>query len=441
MVEQIAFERKNLANEPGEASAAPHAWSGTRSRAGQRVAPLVNTTKSVNARRVVICPETGVVTSFVRFPGRDEFTEETDASAPRFERYALQSLARSILSNHAHPKGLSTSWRVTECLRRVQGGDVRVLRSIEHGTAHYGNLRVCGSVWTCPVCAGKISEFRKSEIEAAATCHKAAGGFMYMVTYTFSHSRQDSLKQLLGDSERNSGLRAALRRLRVARGYKSLTKGLGLVGLIRNLEVTHGDANGWHPHVHELWLTTERLSVHALQAVKNTLFRLWADACLKAGLSAPNRQRGVDVVQAHDPAEYLQKWGREQRWSIGSELAKSHTKRGSGNKGRTPFDLLRQVESSKNPEYLKSLFAEYSTVFYGARQCFWTAGLKSMFALAERSDEEIAAAQEDKAIEICSISIDKWKKLISLPYEARSLVLRLAETGGAEAVELYLSGL
>lgn len=426
---------------PDAVSEAPHAWSGTRSRGAQSETPLVNTTKSVHEKKVVICPETGVVTAFARFSDRDEFTEETDSSGVRFERYALQKMSRSILSNHVHPKGHSHSWRVTECLRRVQGGDVRVLKSVEYGVAHFGNLRVCGSVWTCPICAAKISEFRKGEIEAAATCHTAAGGHLYMVTYTFSHSRQDSLKQLLGDSKRTHGLRAALRRLRNSRGYKALTEGVGLVGVIRNLEVTHGDANGWHPHVHELWLTTRQLSKHGLQALKNSMFDLWFQACVKSGLAAPNRQRGVDIVQAFDPAEYLQKWGREQRWTIGSELAKSHTKRGGVSKGRTPFDLLRLVESSKNPSYLKLLFSEYSSVFYGARQCFWSPGLKAAFAMKELSDEEIAASQEEKAIEVCSISIERWKRLLAQSYEGRALVLRLAETGGAEAVAFYLENL
>ena len=55
-------------------SAAPPQRAAQRSeqRSEDAAAPLVNTTESVHARRVVICPETGVVTSFARFHGRDE---------------------------------------------------------------------------------------------------------------------------------------------------------------------------------------------------------------------------------------------------------------------------------------------------------------------------------------------------------------------------------
>ena len=120
---------------------------------------------------------------------------------------------------------------------------------MEYEKARYANLRVCGSVWTCPVCAAKISEHRKKEIETAAAVHTEAGGFMYMVTYTFSHSRNDNLATLLGDGKQKFGLSGALQRLRDSRGYKKLLEQIDHIGLVRNLEVTHGEANGWHPHL------------------------------------------------------------------------------------------------------------------------------------------------------------------------------------------------
>lgn len=39
-------------------------------------APLVNTTKSVQKNRTVICPETGLVTSFELNSKRDEYVEK-----------------------------------------------------------------------------------------------------------------------------------------------------------------------------------------------------------------------------------------------------------------------------------------------------------------------------------------------------------------------------
>ena len=64
----------------------------------------------------------------------------------RVQRFALQSVARSILPES----------RTAKCLRiRAHDCDVQVWKSKEHGTASYGGLQTCGSVWACPVCAAK----------------------------------------------------------------------------------------------------------------------------------------------------------------------------------------------------------------------------------------------------------------------------------------------
>lgn len=72
--------------EPG-APRKERAAQRSEQRSDGAAAPLVNTTKSVAASRVVICPETGVVTSFRRFPGRDEHVEIRDPGEARFERW------------------------------------------------------------------------------------------------------------------------------------------------------------------------------------------------------------------------------------------------------------------------------------------------------------------------------------------------------------------
>ncbi|MGM9117332.1 hypothetical protein ACTFF4_05615, partial [Campylobacter jejuni] len=83
----------------------------------------------------------------------------------------------------------------------------------------------------------------------------------------------DDLKALVGDSKRSHGLRAALRRFRQSRTYRHFKEDTGITGLIRNLEVTYGDANGWHPHVHELWFLPRRFSDRAIARLKSQLFQ------------------------------------------------------------------------------------------------------------------------------------------------------------------------
>src|SRR6266699_746932 len=124
---------------------------------------------------------------FTRQGLTDEQQEEARQS--RLLRWALQAEARAIL-----PKE-----RVAECLRVINPMSigVQVLHSPEHQIAHYKSLIICGSVWMCPLCAAKISERRRDELERAITHHIEHQGAVFMATYTVSHTRQDTLSVLL----------------------------------------------------------------------------------------------------------------------------------------------------------------------------------------------------------------------------------------------------
>jgi hypothetical protein len=55
------------------------------------------------------------------------------------------------------------------------------------------------------------------------------------------------------------------------------------------------------------------------------------------------------------------------------------------------------------------------------------------------SDEEIAAREDDKAQLIMTIEPELWRKAIKADPNNRAAILRLAETGGREAVERFLA--
>lgn len=417
-------------------------------------APLVNLTKSSAAqntknpatarvcgqkdrresRRETIDSETGeILLTRVDEKSRDLVQVQDEAIArdeARSGRFMLQRASARLLKDVKNPK--EKTWRVTGCTWRRIADDVRVMHAPAINRSHYANLQICGSVWTCPVCAAKVSERRKMEIVQASDTHVAAGGGLYMVTFTFSHSRQDNLKRLI------LGLRQALTTMRKQRAYKRLTQYVDFVGLIRALEVTHGEENGWHPHVHELWLTSAKLGREALRILQRDLFGVWRDACSRAGIAAPNRKRGVTVQEAFSAQEYVTKFGRETNWGTGSELTKAHVKQGRA-KGRTPFDLLRLF--GEGDSRAGDLFKDFAQAFYGARQLFWSPGLKAAFGIDEKSDEELAIEQNEPAVEVCAIDKLTWRAVLAQSYDVRGLILSLAESGGAAAVELYLAGI
>lgn len=371
-----------------------------------------------------------------------EFSKHLCCIDSRFERFLLQGAAREILSSASHPRGEKSRWRTVFCLRHLlaMAPNVAVMLSKEFKKAHYKNLVACGSPWTCPLCACKISEHRSGEVQIAGDKHIAMGGVLYMFTLTFRHSRQDCLRELLGSQKSKSGLAAALKKFRDSRSYRNVLREYGFSGFIRSLEVTFAEENGWHPHIHALHFGDRELTFVELEDLKAKLFAAWLKACGDAGLPLPNREYGLDIVRAYSPAEYLQKWGREQRWGAGAELTKSHIKKSRNRKGYTPFDLLRlYLAGGPSALYYARLFVEYATAFFGSRQCYWSPGLKARFGIGELSDEEIAAKQDDRATLVTSIEKDVWKALLRHPLNLRPVILKLAEVGGKEAVDIFLS--
>lgn len=390
-----------------------------------RAEPLVKIAKSSDTFRETICPETGEIQRFQRDLRRNEYVAENEPTNARFNRFALQGAARNLLPGH----------RVKACVRRITNvnGDVAILRSQTNDKCHFGGLQTCGSVWACPVCAAKISERRKLEVRQALDTHLAAGGGLEMITLTFPHARTDVLASLMAQ------LREAMRILKASRPYRNIRKMFEPLGSIRALEVTWGEANGWHPHFHEVWFFPQPLTVAQRRSVKNLMFSGWSAACVAVGFPAPNRKRGVHIQPAESAADYIAKFGNEPRWEAASELTKQHVKKSRDSKGRTPFDLLRDYADGN--KRAGALFAEYVDAFFGFRQLFWSKGLKAAFGIDQMTDEEIAAAQDDKAKLVCRLQVDDWKRILRMAFDARATVLSLAENGGFEAVQRFVSGL
>ena len=349
-----------------------------------------------------------------------------DKGARKVERFMLQKVV----------KGLMGSSRTAKCLRWLQANrkEVEVWRSHEYKTASFAGLQTCGSVWACPVCAAKIAERRRVELLGAMTTHKASGGTVFMLTLTAPHQRTDALADLLPKH------RKALLKFWGHRAVKRVLLEMGVVGQIRAAEVTHGrrsdQNNGWHPHHHVLLFAGSGVGSGEFGGadLKDWACRLylqWAKCCESVGLGVPSYAHGLRLDDGSKAASYVAKWGLED------EMTKGHTKKAS--KGETPFDFLRAVLADAGDNQGGALFVEFAQAFKGKRQLTWSPGLKARFAVGETTDEELAAKTDDSALLLGKITLEEWR--LVLKAEGRALVLQLAESGGWEAVERYLSGL
>lgn len=337
--------------------------------------------------------------------------------ARRVERFALQSVARSIL-----PKS-----RTAKCLRiRAFDCDVQVWKSKEHKTASYAGLQTCGSVWACPVCAAKIAERRRAELLDAMDMHKAAGGSVFLLTLTTPHQRGDVLSELLGQQGK------ALESFFADKSVKKVLAEMGHIGKVRALEVTHGRKgtnNGWHPHFHILLFCQINASEADRKDFAARLYLRWSAYCQKAGLGTPSYTHGIKLDDGTKASDYVTKWGLED------EMTKGHIKKAKAG-GETPFDLLRAALADKQDKQAMALFKEFAECFKGKRQLTWSKGLKARFYLDEKTDDELANEKEDRAVLLGLLSVDEWRDVLKV--DARAAVLELAAHSGWDAVQNFL---
>ena len=367
-------------------------------------------------------------------------SEEGQRKAHRALKYQALSQGRYWLVSQAKAEKPQEKpgdvYRTADC-RYVNHGEVAVNISPVHKAAHYSGLVTCGSVWACPVCASRIQERRRPEVQKAIDWAKERGYQVVMVTFTFPHKSWQTLEELLTRQA------DAFKRLRKGRPWDTMKADRGFKGLIRSLEVTHG-ANGWHPHTHELWFL--KGSSEGLQSL---LAGLWVKACVKAGLVAVNDEKlteafmahGVDVKADVDCGDYLAKQDDSRRWGFAEELSKATSKAGRA-KGVHPHHFLVRKASGD-----RAHFVEYVQAMKGRRQLFWSHGLKALVGVDEVSDEVLADESQEAAEVLGRMTSKDWG--VVRGNDARAELLDAAEEGFAvggaheawRRVQLFLAAL
>lgn len=354
----------------------------------------------------------------------------------RAERYRLLSGARAIFLWAGRQAGLvhpADFHRTAKC-RYVSHGQVGVWRSELNASAFYSGLSTCGSVWTCPVCTVKVQERRREEISHAIDWAYAQGFQPVMVTLTFPHRAWHRLADLLQQQA------DALARLRKGSPWDRLKVRWGYQGLIRSLELTHGQ-HGWHPHTHELWFVHK--DADAVQMRVEILER-WKLACARAGLLDLADDAQVEAFGAHavdvkgncSASDYLAKQDESRNWGADRELAKASSKAGRS-KGRHPFAVL--ADASDGDLQAIGLWLDYSAAIHGKAQLYWSRGLKALVGVDEKTDEELATESQDTADVLGMLDVQQWRAIRRA--DLRAQVLDAAECSGWPGVVLLLDGL
>ncbi|MBB5202813.1 hypothetical protein HNQ51_000106 [Inhella inkyongensis] len=335
-------------------------------------------------------------------------------------------------------------FRVMTCHQSLSA-DVEVWRdSRNKGRALFHQVVKCGDFWRCPVCSHRITMGRRAEITDIYNQVAGPGkGVGYLVTFTVPHSRLDRLDDLLRQmlyARDRLGESGWGKRLTREPGKTAKTQDrLGdlYIGRMRTLEITWSTANGWHPHLHEMWVF-EREIPAARQGLFERLPEAWGDACEDWWLRRPGAT-GVDMRRIYSNAEYLAKFGGEgRRWGAEYELAAGHGK----TKSVGPWTLLEN--SMYGDQVSRAAFLEYAFALKAVSPSSVHIGGRLAYAIRQlgltASDDGDLADRLGSDAELLTTISPKEFKLIARQ-RAFDTFLRLVESAGSEAALQWLERL
>jgi hypothetical protein len=306
------------------------------------------------------------------------------------------------------------------------------------GQASHMGLMHCGLIWVCPVCSVKIRSVRADTLADGSNAWTEAGHGIALVTLTIRHYNRQSLKLL------TKQVTAAWRKAFSGRPWKNAQAAYGIVGYARALEVTHGEANGWHVHLHVLFFLETAWSQDRADAFQGETGARWADACGSVGAYRPSAARGVRVdalgagQDPSDMARYVMKGQDGKRAAF--ELADPDTKQAKAGH-RTPFEILAGFLATGDADDVE-LWQEYEGAMTGMRALTWSRGMRDILAalveLDDRTDEEIVQDDTEGMLPLALIPAESWREHV-VRHRGRSLaLLHAAEESGQAGVRLLI---
>jgi hypothetical protein len=245
----------------------------------------------------------------------------------------MQRAMRALFEEAAPSRTRGLSPMVKCRWTRFRDSDVGLNIDV-NGRGSWRGLASCGRR-SCPVCGPRLLADDARLVEAGVAEHGYTRTLMS--TLTVRHKRE----QTLLDNRR--GVVLSWGHLQRQRAFKELLcRHAGKV-FVRALEVTHGDANGWHVHYHVLVFVHRELSDEETLAFETEWSKLWQRSVTRAmgGEHRPTLANGVRLTPCHR-ADYLTKLG------IGAEV--TDVGQAKTGKGRSYWRIMNDwFDTSADP--------------------------------------------------------------------------------------------
>lgn len=324
-------------------------------------------------------------------------------------RYKIQTLSARIHEEFGgvDQKGYPRE-RQCNCLRTPNNrtSTIDLFKKPGSKRAYFYGLQTCGSIYSCPICAVKISEQRQREIEELLD--KTKDSHHYLITLTVPHYIEQGCKEIrdkFKDSRRKMKNWGPLKRDPDFKPYTRTLKHLRYDGSVTTVEVTYGQ-NGWHIHSHELVILKD--PVEDLKEFREMVYQNWKKAVEYSGIEIKNPQafwkRSVKVEELHGDhitkmTTYLTKLDNSKHWGMPAELTKGFIKKAENN-NLTPFGMLHaindapdQKEKQRLYDQYAPLFWEYCQTFKGGQMIYFSKGLKAKHGIENKTNEEVVKAE------------------------------------------------
>ena len=271
-----------------------------------------------------------------------------------------------------------------------------------HGDGHRGvfnGVETCGSSTGCFRCGRKVRAERGNDCGTVIRTHLGDGGYALLLTLTMSHDNQETAEQGLDDAIN------AWSAMVETRDWKKTMAWLGLEGWIRSTEVTHSDANGFHPHHHIPILINRAVGLNEdypeeLEDIRQAFDKAWYTAVSKLGRDV-HPDIGVDLIPIRDEegiGAYVSK--------IEFEVTRSDLKHGR-NGSRSTWQIA--VDAADGCERSAALWVDYVAAIKGRRWMSTSRGLWEKFGINVRTDEEIAETNADDIEPVALIDADLYR--------------------------------
>jgi hypothetical protein len=356
------------------------------------------------------------------------------------DNYRRARIQRTKHLNFIQATGLTTNKQTRFC-RQHAVGEVLIKKGYTPkgiARSHFRGLVTCKSIWACPECAYGQALVRQERINNLLRDLPKTGAHLLFVTFTVQHHYANTLEHSLDI------LQSSLKNFQQGAGYYQIKRVLGLVGIIRVLEITHGH-NGWNPHLHCVFVVEKETTTAFTKEAKEMIFDRWAMVVKRNGGYTNSQAIDVKRVYSDSPlANYLSK--------LAQELTQSITKKGRRG-SRTPFAILADLYNSENKRPVCSckyylvdgtpnikskcdlcLYVDYEATMKGRRQIGFS-GARELEKRCESLDKEADDSEFDN---ILMTKIEKFASLDNATYKIirqnriGHLVLEASENGVKE---------